>query len=93
MDNTVNGGILLEYLVESGLVGDIGLVELGALPADELDTVESHLGGVVKVIDNHHLIAVLEKRQGGEGADVAGATVLSQSALEVCAKGLRGCIP
>lgn len=89
MDNTVNGGVLLEDLVESGLVRDIGLVKLGALAADEFNAVKSYLGGVVEVIDNHHIIAVLEERQGGEGADIAGTTALPQSALEVYTKSVR----
>lgn len=74
MDDTVNGGVLLEDLVESVLVHNVGLVELGSLAADELDPVESDLGGVVEVIDNHHIVSVLEQRQRGEGANVAGTT-------------------
>lgn len=74
MDDAVNGGVLLEDLVESSLIRDICLVELGPLAADELDTIEGDLGGVVEVIDNHHLVAILEEGKRGEGADVAGAT-------------------
>lgn len=74
MDDTVNGRILLEDLVESVLVGDVCLVKLGPLAADELDTVEGDLRGVVEVINNHDLVAVLEKGKRGEGANVAGTT-------------------
>lgn len=47
MNDTVDSWVLLEDLVESLLVGDICLVELGPLAANELDTVEGDLGGVV----------------------------------------------
>lgn len=76
VDDTVDGGVLLEDLVEGLLVCDVGLVKLGAFAGDELNTVKSHLGGVVKVIDNHHLVAVLEQRKRGKGTDVAGATMV-----------------
>lgn len=74
MNDTVNRGVLLEDLVESLLVLDVGLIELGSLAADELDAVESDLGGVVEVIDNYHFVSVLEQRQRSEGANVAGTT-------------------
>lgn len=74
VNDTVNGGVLLEDLVESLLILDVGLVELGSLAADELDAVESNLRGVVEVIDNHHFVSVLEQRQRSEGANVTGAT-------------------
>lgn len=76
VDDTVNVRVLLEDLVESVLVGDIGLVEFGPLAADELDAIQSDLGGVVEVIDNHDLVAVLQEGQRGERSDVAGATAI-----------------
>lgn len=66
MDDTINLGVLLENLVEGGLVRDVYLVELWSLARDELNAVEGHLGRVVEVIDNHHLVAVLEKGKRGE---------------------------
>lgn len=74
MNDTVDSWVLLEDLVESLLVGDICLVELGPLAANELDTVEGDLGGVVEVIDNYDLVAILEEGKRGEGANVAGTT-------------------
>lgn len=74
MNDTVDGGVLLEDLVESLLVGNVGLVELGSLAANELDAVESDFGGVVEVIDNHHIVSVLEQCQRGERTNVAGTT-------------------
>lgn len=76
MDDAVDLGVLLEDLVEAGLVGDVYLVELWPLAADELNAVEGHLGRVVEVIDNHHLIAILEKGKRSERADVASATAV-----------------
>lgn len=74
VDDRVNGWVLLEDLVESGLVSDVELVEVGAAAADELDTVESDLGRVVERVDNDNVVTVLEEGEGGEGANVAGAT-------------------
>lgn len=74
MDDTVNLGVLSEDLVESSLVCDIGLVELRSLAADELNAVEGDPGGVVEVIDDHDLVAILEQRKCGERANVAGTT-------------------
>lgn len=47
MDNTVNFGVLLEDIVKGTLVGDVELVEVGALAADQLDSVDGDLGRVV----------------------------------------------
>lgn len=66
MDDTIDLGVLFKDLVQGGLVRDVHLVELWSLAADELNAVEGHLGRVVEVIDNHHLVAVLEKGKGGE---------------------------
>lgn len=76
MDDAIDLGVLIENLVQGGLVRDVHLVELWSLAADELDAVESHLGRVVEVIDNHHLVAVLEEGKGGERANVASATAI-----------------
>lgn len=81
MDDAVNLGVLGEDLVESGLVCDVGLVELWSLAADELDAVQGHLGGVVEVIDNHDLVAVLEQGEGCEGSNVTGTTANPESAI------------
>lgn len=61
LDDAVNGGVLLEDLVEGGLVGDVGLVEDRALPADQLHAVEGDLGGVVEAVDDDNIISVFEE--------------------------------
>lgn len=80
VDDRVDGRVLLKDLVERLLVGDVGLVELGAATADELNAIEGHLGRVVEVIYNHDIVAVLEQGKRREGANVAGATVGGQAA-------------
>lgn len=77
MDDAIDLGVGGEDLVESGLVGDVGLVEAGPLAADELDAVEGDLGRVVETIDNDDVVAVLQQGQRGERADVARATARS----------------
>lgn len=74
MDNIVNIRVLLEHLIQLLLIGDVQRVVLGPLAANELDTVEDLLGGVVEVVDDDDLVVGLEKGEGGERADVAGAT-------------------
>ena len=66
MNYAVNLGVLLEDLVEASLIGDIQLVELGTLATDELDAVDSDLGGVVEAVDNNNIVAVLEEGEGGK---------------------------
>jgi len=56
MDHIVNVRVGLEHLVESSLVCDVGLVELGLLAADELNAVEDFLGGVVEIVDDDDLV-------------------------------------
>lgn len=74
MDDGVNVGVGLEDLVKGRGVGDIELGELGLLAGDELDATEGLIGGVEEVVGDDDLVAGLEEGEGGEGADVAGAT-------------------
>jgi hypothetical protein len=81
VDDIVNVRVLGEDLVQRGLVGDVALVEGGPLAADELDAID-HLGRrVVQVVDDDDLVVGLQKGERREGADVARATVGSQSML------------
>jgi hypothetical protein len=75
VNDTVNVGVGLEDLVEASLIGDIQLNELGLLAADQLDPIQGFHGGVVQVVGNDDLVASLEQSEGGEGANVASATV------------------
>lgn len=75
MNDAVDGGVLGENLVEGFLVGDIELVEFGSATADLLDTIDRDLRRVVQTVDDDNVVAILEKRKGGEGANVASATL------------------
>lgn len=90
VDNGVDSGVLLEDVVESGLVGDVELVEIGTAAADELDAVEGDLRGIVEGVDNYDVVAVLEEGEGGKGANVAGATVLLASVISLSYRDLPG---
>lgn len=74
VDDIVDVRVLLEHLIQLLLIGDVQRIVLGPLAADELDAVEDLLGGVVEVVDDDDLVVGLEKGEGGERADVAGAT-------------------
>jgi hypothetical protein len=74
VNNTVDSGVRGKDLVELVLLGDIGLVELRSLAADELDAVEGDFGRVVEVVYNHDIVAVLQEGQRRERANVACAT-------------------
>ena len=97
MDNTVNVGVGLEHLVEAILHGDIELVELGLLAADELNAVDDLLGRVVQVVDDDDLVASLEESEGGERANVARSTVWGEncgvSGWDGGTKALMGSLP
>ena len=77
VDDIVDVGVLLEHLVERGLILDVELVEFGLLAADELDAVEDLLGRVVEIVDDDDLVAGLEESKRCERADVAGSTASS----------------
>jgi hypothetical protein len=66
VDDTVNGWVLVEDLIESLLVGDVDGVEPRTAATESLNTVEGDLGGVVEAIDDDNIVAVLEQGQGGE---------------------------
>lgn len=61
MDDTVNFWVSSEHFFEGGLVGDIDLVEIRSLSAEQLDTVEYYFGGVVETVDNDDFVAMLQK--------------------------------
>lgn len=77
MNDTVDLGVRSKHLVELLVVGDVGLVELGPLAADELNAVQGDLGRVVETVYNDDLVAILQEGKRCEGANVASATVES----------------
>ncbi len=75
MNDGVNLGVLVKDGVDSLLVGQVDVVEGRATSAELLNAVEDIFERVVEVVDNDDIVAVFEERQGGEGANVASATV------------------
>ena len=63
-------------LVETFLVGDIHLVKVWSLSAEEFDAVEGDFGGVVEAIDNYDFVAMFEERESSERPDIAGTSVV-----------------
>ena len=79
VNDTVDRRMRLEDLVEGAFLSEVGLVEDGPLAADGLDAVEGDLGGVVEVVYDDDLIAMLEEGEGGEGPDVSSTTIKVKS--------------
>ena len=66
MDDTVDIGMRSKDFVQPFFVCDIDLVEFWPLSAEQLNTVEGNLGGVVEGIDDYDFVAMLEKGQTRE---------------------------
>lgn len=62
-------------LVETFLVGDIHLVKVWSLSAEEFDAIEGDSGGVVEAIDNYDFVAMFEERESSERPDIAGTSM------------------
>ena len=77
MNDAVDLRMRSKDLVERGLVRHVGLVESGALAADELDAVDGSLGRIVEVVNNDNIVPILQQRERSEGANVAGTTTES----------------
>lgn len=73
VDHAVDVGVGCEDLIQTFLVGDIDLVELGSFLAQQLDAVDGDLGGIVETVDDDDLVAMVEQGEGGERANVARA--------------------
>jgi hypothetical protein len=80
VDDIVNVWVLLEHLVERGLILDVKLVELWPLAADELNAVNNLLRGVVEIVDNDNFVAGLKKGKSCERANVTSTTGSCQQA-------------
>ena len=59
VDHTVNFRMLFENPVQSASLGDIDIVEIRALAADELDAIERLERGVAEIINDDNLIVSL----------------------------------
>lgn len=77
MNDRVNGRVLGEDIVERCLIVDVDLVEVRATATDELNAIKGHFGGVVKIVDDDNIVAMLEEGQRGERANVASSTATS----------------
>lgn len=70
MDHAVNIGVFLEDLVETGFLGDIDVVELWPLAADELDAVDDLFGRIIQIVCDHNFVVCLKEGECGERANV-----------------------
>jgi hypothetical protein len=66
MNDIVNVWILGENGIERLLVGDVGIVQLGANAGQQLNPIENFLGRVVHVVDNDYLVAGVQQGQASE---------------------------
>lgn len=79
MDDRVNRRVLRKDFIESLLVANINLVERRPLSAEELNSVNGLLRGVVEAVNDDDIIAGVQKLEGGEGANVARAAGCQES--------------
>lgn len=77
VDDIVNIWVCREDLVKLFLVGDVALDVFGSLAANQLNAVEDFIGGVVEIVDDDDFVICFEKRESGEGTDVARAAALA----------------
>lgn len=73
--------------VERLFVGHVDLVKVGSAAAKALNAVDGNLGRVVEAVDDDDMVAMLEEGEGGEGANVAGATARKPSGASFEGKG------
>jgi len=74
VNDIVNLWMRLENLVQSGLVGNVDVVDLWLLAADELNAVCDLFERVVKVVHDDDVVASLNEGEGCERANVTGTT-------------------
>ena len=76
MDHIINVRMSFEDLVKIFLLPDVHFHKLGTFSSDEFNATEDLFARIVKVITYNNLIISFEERKGGEGANVAGPTVI-----------------
>jgi hypothetical protein len=86
VDDTVNLGVGGKDLVEGRLVGDVDLVEGWSLSAEQLNSIQHNLGGVVQAVYDDDLVPMLEEGQGGEGSNVSGTTGRRETISIACSR-------
>ena len=64
MDDTLNLGIFLEYVLEGFEVAAVNLLESGADAGDLLDTVDNIGVRVGQIVDNYYFVACLLQLYG-----------------------------
>lgn len=75
VDDTVNLRMFFENFVKAFLVCNVDIVECGLLAADKFNSIQNFGRGVVEIVNNDYFVASFKKCKGGEGANIAGATV------------------
>lgn len=75
MNDAINIRMLFEDLVKGGFIGNVDIVELRLLAANEFNAIQNFWGGIVKIVRYHNFVVRFEKREGSEGPNVAGTTV------------------
>ena len=74
MDDTVNVGVFLENLVKSAIIGDIELIEIRPLAANQFNPVDDFFRGIVKTVGDDDFVTSFQECQGGEGSNVPSAS-------------------
>lgn len=77
MNDTVNIWVCGKDFVKAFFVCNVDFVEFWSLSAQKLDAIEGNFGRVIQTVNYHDFVAMLEKREGGEGPDISGASVCS----------------
>lgn len=74
MDDAVNIRMVLKNLVEGAIVGDIELVKLRSLAANQLNPIDGLFRRIVQVVGNDDLVPGFQQGEGGERSNVSGAS-------------------
>ena len=77
MDNAVNLWVVLKHLINRLLICNVQMLELGALPTDQLYAIIDLGRGVVQVVGHHNVVAGFKQRKGCERTNVTGSTAQS----------------
>lgn len=87
MNNTLHIPVLPKHPLEPLLIRNIHLVKFRPFPADALDAIEDFYRGVFEVVDDDDFVVCFEEGESGEGADVAGTSVMYREKLAMAISG------